>query len=146
VPSVRTADLPEPRASTASASYAEGPAAESNARGRAVYEGACAGCHGWTGVSPVIPFATLTGTRGVNDPTAINVAQVIIGGAERHAAHAAANMPSFGGAYSDAEIASVANCNCSIRHTSFAADGGQGGRDAGRRLSYRITGWLGNDA
>jgi mono/diheme cytochrome c family protein len=109
VPSVRTADLPEPRASTASASYAEGPAAESNARGRAVYEGACAGCHGWTGVSPVIPFATLTGTRGVNDPTAINVAQVIIGGAERHAAHAAANMPSFGGAYSDAEIASVAN-------------------------------------
>ena len=49
-----------------------------------VYEGACAGCHGWTGVSPVIPFATLTGTRAVNDPTANNVAQVIIGGGQRH--------------------------------------------------------------
>lgn len=109
VPAVTTSDLSEPRTSLASASYAEGPDAASNAPGRAVYEGACAGCHGWTGVSPVIPFATLTGTRAVNDPTAINVAQVIIGGADRHAAQAAANMPSFGGAYSDAEIASVAN-------------------------------------
>jgi mono/diheme cytochrome c family protein len=109
VPAVTTSDLSEPRTSLASASYAEGPDAASNAPGRAVYEGACAGCHGWTGVSPVIPFATLTGTRAVNDPTAINVAQVIIGGADRHAAKAAANMPSFGGAYSDAEIASVAN-------------------------------------
>jgi len=109
VPAVTTSDLSEPRTSLASASYSEGPAAPSDARGRAVYEGACAGCHGWTGVSPVIPFATLTGTRGVNDPTAINVAQVIIGGADRHAAQASANMPSFGEAYSDAEIASVAN-------------------------------------
>jgi mono/diheme cytochrome c family protein len=109
VPAVTTSDLLEPRTSLASASYAEAPAAESNAPGRAVYEGACAGCHGWTGVSPILPFATLTGTRGVNDPTAINVAQVIIGGADRHAANASANMPSFGGAYSDAEIASVAN-------------------------------------
>jgi mono/diheme cytochrome c family protein len=109
VPAVTTSDLSEPRTSLASASYSEGPAAPSDARGRAVYEGACAGCHGWTGVSPVIPFATLTGTRGVNDPTAINVAQVIIGGADRHAAQASTNMPSFGEAYSDAEIASVAN-------------------------------------
>src|SRR5476651_185416 len=47
-----------------------------NAHGKEVYEGACVGCHGWSGVSPVIPFATLTGTRSVNDPTANNVAQV----------------------------------------------------------------------
>jgi mono/diheme cytochrome c family protein len=34
---------------------------------------------------------------------------VIIGGAHRHFANDAANMPAFGGAYSDAEIAGVAN-------------------------------------
>jgi mono/diheme cytochrome c family protein len=74
-----------------------------------VYEGACAGCHGWTGVSPVIPFATLTGTRSINDPTANNVAQVILGGGHRHRPYDAENMPAFGSTYSDAEIASVAN-------------------------------------
>ena len=80
-----------------------------NPHGKAVYEGACAGCHGWSGISPVIPFATLTGTRAVNDPTANNVAQVIIRGGQRHVLNNAANMPAFGDAYSDAEIASVAN-------------------------------------
>jgi mono/diheme cytochrome c family protein len=84
-------------------------AANFDPHGKAVYEGACAGCHGWTGVSPVIAFATLTGTRAVNDPTANNVAQVIIRGAQRHTANGADDMPAFGDAYSDAEIASVAN-------------------------------------
>jgi mono/diheme cytochrome c family protein len=78
-------------------------------QGKAVYEGACAGCHGWTGVSPVIPFADLTGTRAINDPTANNVAQVIIAGGQRHYATDSNNMPAFGSTYSDAEIASVAN-------------------------------------
>jgi mono/diheme cytochrome c family protein len=108
VAGVATADLPDPRTSPAPTLEA-GATTNVDPHGRAVYEGACAGCHGWTGVSPVLPFATLTGTRAVNDPTATNVAQVIIGGAQRHAVNAAANMPSFGEAYSDAEIASVAN-------------------------------------
>jgi mono/diheme cytochrome c family protein len=109
VAGVATSDLPDPKNNRAPPLEAEGLTANVEPRGRAVYEGACAGCHGWTGISPVLPFATLTGTRAVNDPTAINVAQVIIGGGQRHAAKVAANMPSFGGAYSDAEIASVAN-------------------------------------
>jgi mono/diheme cytochrome c family protein len=109
VPDVTTADLSDPRTNPAPVSYTAGVAGNANPRGQAVYEGACAGCHGWTGVSPVIPFATLTGTRAVNDPTANNVAQVIIRGAQRHAASAAVNMPEFGDAYSDSEIASVAN-------------------------------------
>ena len=109
VAGVATSDLPEPKTNPAPPSQAEGLAANVAAHGKAVYEGACAGCHGWTGISPVIPFATLTGTRAVNDPTANNVAQVIIGGAQRHTANDAANMPAFGDAYSDAEIASVAN-------------------------------------
>jgi mono/diheme cytochrome c family protein len=56
-----------------------------------------------------LPYATLTGARAVNDPTANNVAQVIIGGARRHTAADADNMPAFGSTYSDAEIAGVAN-------------------------------------
>jgi mono/diheme cytochrome c family protein len=109
VAAIATSDLPEPRTNPAAPSPAESTVANADPHGKAVYEGACAGCHGWTGISPVIPFATLTGTRAVNDPTATNVAQVIIGGAQRHTAHDAANMPAFGEAYSDAEIASVAN-------------------------------------
>jgi mono/diheme cytochrome c family protein len=99
VPGIASSDLPEPRQTPA-----EGPL-QSNR----VYEGACAGCHGWTGVSPVIPFATLLGTRAVNDPTAINVAQVIIGGGHRHLPRDSDNMPAFGSTYSNAEIAGVAN-------------------------------------
>jgi mono/diheme cytochrome c family protein len=109
VADVATSDLPEPRTNPASASQAEGLLANVDPHGKAVYEGACAGCHGWTGVSPVTPFATLIGTRAVNDPTANNVAQVIISGAQRHTGNDPANMPAFGAAYSDAEIASVAN-------------------------------------
>ena len=108
VTGVAATDFPAPRTNAAPASFAEGPPGESNPHGRAVYEGACAGCHGWTGVSPVIPAASLIGTRTVNDATANNVAQVVIRGAQRHTDQAA-NMPAFGAAYSDAEIASVAN-------------------------------------
>jgi mono/diheme cytochrome c family protein len=112
VPSVASSGLPEPKMSPAPALQASGAAEhgdEGSERGKQVYEGACAGCHGWTGISPVIPFATLTGTRSINDPTANNVAQVIIAGAQRHYAVDSNNMPAFGSTYSDAEIASVAN-------------------------------------
>ncbi len=106
VPGISSADLPEPRLDPAPVLAAD---ATGESSGRSVYEGACAGCHGWTGASPVIPLATLTGTRAVNDATAINVAQVIIGGGGRHYPRDSDNMPAFGTTYSDAEIASVAN-------------------------------------
>jgi mono/diheme cytochrome c family protein len=106
VPSITTGDLPQPRTAPAAATFAD-LAAEP--RGRAVYEGACAGCHGWTGISPGIAVANLTGSRSVNDATAINVAQVVIHGGEREAKAGPSNMPAFGSSYSDAEIASVAN-------------------------------------
>jgi mono/diheme cytochrome c family protein len=109
VPSLATSDLPDPRQTPAPALLADNAPTEPESRGKQVYEGACAGCHGWTGVSPVIPFATLLGTRAVNDPTANNVAQVIIGGGHRHLPRDSDNMPAFGSTYSDAEIAGVAN-------------------------------------
>jgi mono/diheme cytochrome c family protein len=109
VAGIATGDLPEPRAAPAAASFAQDTGSHANASGKAVYEGACAGCHGWSGISPVIPPATLTGTRSVNDATATNVAQVIIRGGERQAEPGPSNMPAFGSTYSDSEIASVAN-------------------------------------
>lgn len=109
VPGISTSDLPDPKQQPAPALQADNTAPAGEPHGKIVYEGACAGCHGWTGVSPVIPFATLTGTRAVNDPTANNVAQVIISGGHRHFARDSDNMPPFGTTYSDAEIASVAN-------------------------------------
>jgi len=109
VPGIPASDLPEPKASPAPPSFAEGVAPNVDSRGKAVYAGACAGCHDWTGVSPVIPYATLTGVRSVNDPTAINVVQVILSGAHRQTSDSRTAMPAFGSAYSDAEIASLAN-------------------------------------
>jgi mono/diheme cytochrome c family protein len=109
VASVATGDLPEPRAAPAAATFAESVGSHAEPSGRAVYAGACAGCHGWTGISPGIASATLTGTRAVNDATATNVAQVVIRGGERQAEAGPSNMPAFGNTYSDSEIASVAN-------------------------------------
>ena len=74
-----------------------------------VFEGACVSCHGWTGESAISPFATLTGAWAVNDPGATNVAQIVISGTKRHTPEGAVSMPAFGNAYSDDEIAAVAN-------------------------------------
>ena len=74
-----------------------------------VFQGACVSCHGWTGESSISPFATLTGAWAVNDPGATNVAQIVISGTRRHTPDGAVSMPAFGNAYSDVEIAAVAN-------------------------------------
>ncbi len=108
VSDVASTDLPEPRATAAPAVHSEGMA-RAEPYGQVVYEGACAGCHGWTGISPVLPSATLIGTRAVNDATANNVVQVIIQGSQRQTTRDSTPMPAFGDAYSYAEIASVAN-------------------------------------
>jgi mono/diheme cytochrome c family protein len=107
VPAQRSGDLPAPRTDPASESFADDHTR--NPAGRAVYEGACAGCHGWSGISPSLATATLTGTRAINDPKATNVAQVILGGGQRHAQDSSVYMPAFGSTYSDSEVASVAN-------------------------------------
>jgi mono/diheme cytochrome c family protein len=83
--------------------------ATADAAGRKVFEEACASCHNWTGVSAISPFATIAGARAVNDPLATNVAQIVISGTTRHTPQGIISMPAFGSAYSDAEIAAVAN-------------------------------------
>jgi mono/diheme cytochrome c family protein len=74
-----------------------------------VFEGACMHCHDWTGVSQLSPFATIAGTRGVNDRTATNVVQIVISGTTRRTPEGVISMPAFGNAYSDTEIAAVTN-------------------------------------
>lgn len=79
-----------------------------NARGKSLFAGACASCHGWSGAGTLSPYATLTGARSVNDPGATNVAQAILSGIQRTPPDAV-SMPSFGNGFSDAEIAAVSN-------------------------------------
>ncbi|WP_421917129.1 c-type cytochrome [Mesorhizobium sp.] len=105
----QASDLPRTVTTAAPASYKEGLAAAANARGEKVFAGACASCHDWTGVSPVTGFATLTGVRAVNDPSATNVAQTVINGVNRQTAGGKIFMPAFGQGYSDDDIAAVAN-------------------------------------
>jgi mono/diheme cytochrome c family protein len=108
VPAVASPDLPATIAPPAPPSPKEG-AATADARGKKVFQEACASCHDWTGVSPLSPFATIAGTRAVNDRTATNVAQIVISGTVRHTPPGIISMPAFGTAYSDGDIAAVAN-------------------------------------
>jgi mono/diheme cytochrome c family protein len=80
-----------------------------NALGKKIFAEACVSCHSWTGVSALTPFATITGARAVNDPTAINVVQIVISGTRRTEPEGAISMPAFGSIFSDTEIAAVVN-------------------------------------
>jgi mono/diheme cytochrome c family protein len=105
----QTSDVPRTVTTPAPASHREGVAANDDVRGEKIFAGACASCHDWTGVSPVTGYATLTGVRAVNDPSAVNVAQSIVNGVNRTTAQGKIFMPAFGQGYSDDDIAAVAN-------------------------------------
>jgi mono/diheme cytochrome c family protein len=73
-----------------------------------MFEGNCASCHAWSGAGNIINAAQLTGARSVNDASATNVLQIILHGSGSWDS-GRPYMPSFGAAYSDAEVAAVAN-------------------------------------
>jgi mono/diheme cytochrome c family protein len=103
-------DLPRTVNTPAPASWRHGaPVQDVNSRGEKIFAGACASCHDWTGVSPVTGYATLTGVRAVNDPSATNVAQTVINGVHRTTAQGIIFMPGFGEGYTDDDIAAVSN-------------------------------------
>jgi mono/diheme cytochrome c family protein len=108
VPPIASPDLPAKLAPPAPESPKAGNAT-ADALGKRVFAGACLSCHDWTGVSQISPFATIAGARGVNDRTATNVVQIVISGTTRHTPDGVLSMPPFGNAYSDNEIAAVAN-------------------------------------
>jgi mono/diheme cytochrome c family protein len=107
VPPIANPALPAPRPPNAIA--AREPGEGGNPLGEQIYAEACASCHGWTGKSPISGLATIAGARSVNDPSGLNVAQVILFGGGRKPGEAGMAMPAFGDAYSDAEIAAAAN-------------------------------------
>ena len=109
VPAVASPDLPAARSTPAPESHAQGVAAEVNPLGKAIFEGDCVSCHSWTGAGSLTRVATLTGSRAVNDPTATNVAQIVLSGAEGHTDAGPIYMPAFGRSLSDVEVAAVAN-------------------------------------
>jgi mono/diheme cytochrome c family protein len=119
IPSRQT-DLPRRVDVPAPASYREGATAGLDPRGEIIFASACASCHDWTGVSPTSKYATLTGVRAVNDPSATNVAQTVINGVIRKTAEGMIFMPAFGDGYSDADIAAVSN----FVTARFGAEGG----------------------
>jgi mono/diheme cytochrome c family protein len=108
VPASVSSDVPAALAPAAPDSHREG-LASAESRGKQVYEGACVSCHGWSGVSDISGYATLTGARAVNDPHGTNVAQIVLAGMKRSSPAGVTEMPGFGAAYSDSDIAAVAN-------------------------------------
>jgi len=105
VPAVRAPHLSAP-AGPAPASHAQVPTA--NLEGKRIFEGACVSCHAWSGSGTLVAEAQLTGKRSINDPTAANVALMVLHGTGPQTA-GRPYMPGFSAAYSDAEIAAVAN-------------------------------------
>ena len=77
--------------------------------GQRVFEGACASCHGFDGKGTIWQHADLVGDRSVSDPAATNVILAVLQGVNLSTAQGQVFMPAFGKAYSDAEIAAVAN-------------------------------------
>jgi mono/diheme cytochrome c family protein len=86
-----------------------GDTAAAHAQGLQLFEGACASCHQWNGKGQLTPYASLLGTRAVNDANGVNVTQAILQGVNMRIAGNDVYMPAFGNAYSDAEISAVAN-------------------------------------
>jgi mono/diheme cytochrome c family protein len=101
---------PTPATVIASTAWTPGHAdASSNKLGARIFEGVCASCHAWNGAGRETPYAALAGSQAVNDPQGVNLVQVMLAGANLETGQGRGYMPSFRSAYSDAEIAAVAN-------------------------------------
>jgi mono/diheme cytochrome c family protein len=78
-------------------------------QGLKLFEGACASCHQWNGKGLESQYAALLGTRGVNDVKGTNVTQAILQGVKMRIGDSDVFMPAFGSAYSNTEVAALAN-------------------------------------
>ncbi|WP_044564496.1 c-type cytochrome, partial [Azospirillum sp. B4] len=79
VPAVHS-NLPAPAGPAPRDHGAGSPAVVGNIDGKRMFEGACASCHGWGGTGTNSAEAQLTAKRAVNDPSAANVALMILKG------------------------------------------------------------------
>ena len=94
------------------ASTASTPGADEMAQGdlgQRLFERTCIGCHLWNGQGRQSEAAALIGRRAVNDAEGYNLTQIILQGSNLRTAHGEIFMPSFGRAYSDAEVSALGN-------------------------------------
>jgi mono/diheme cytochrome c family protein len=77
--------------------------------GEQVFAGNCANCHDWDGKGAQSPYASLIGSRTVNDPDAINLMAILLAGSSAPLPIEHAFMPSFARGHTDDELAAVAN-------------------------------------
>ena len=98
-------------AANLAASSGAPPASELSAHslGLRLFEGNCASCHEWNGAGRQSPYAALSGARAVHDASAVNVTQVILQGEDLRIGGNDVYMPAFGRAYSNTEVAALAN-------------------------------------
>ncbi|WP_236034111.1 c-type cytochrome [Belnapia mucosa] len=101
---------PDPPLVRASTAFSPAPEeARDGSLGLSLFQGACSSCHGWNGEGLQHPHAALVGSQTVNDPTGTNLLQVLIHGSHMKTNEGDVSMPAFGTAYTDPEIAAVAN-------------------------------------
>ncbi|MGO9514074.1 MAG: c-type cytochrome [Steroidobacteraceae bacterium] len=86
-----------------------GPAEGASTQGLQLFAGACASCHLWNGAGLETRYASLLGTRGVNDVSGTNVTAAILHGVKLKIGDNDVFMPAFGAGYSNTEVAALTN-------------------------------------
>jgi mono/diheme cytochrome c family protein len=102
-------DAKAPWAVAASAAAPAANTAEGHEQGLRLFAAACASCHQWNGQGQQTNYASLLGTRGVNDAGGANVTQMILRGVKMRVHDNEVYMPAFDKAYTDTEVAALAN-------------------------------------
>jgi mono/diheme cytochrome c family protein len=101
---------PKPDSMQMSTAYAPaGKTPDAVQPGLKLFEGNCASCHQWNGQGAQTRYAALAGAWSVNDAAGQNVVQMILHGGKMRIGADEAFMPSFGAAFTDAEIAQLSN-------------------------------------
>ncbi|WP_244117081.1 c-type cytochrome [Burkholderia contaminans] len=89
--------------------------------GKRIFEAACVSCHGYDGNGQQMKRASLAGAHALSDPAGDNLIGLLLDGSHSRDDAPSTSMPAFGAAYSDVEIAAVANYTI----TQFSGKRGQ---------------------
>ena len=84
-------------------------ATPTDALGQRLFVQACAGCHLPSGDGRQSPWAALRGSHTAGDPASTNLVQVLTHGTQIETSQGIMFMPAFTRAYTDAELAALAN-------------------------------------
>ena len=84
-------------------------AVTSDALGEKLFAQACAGCHLPDGTGRQSPWAALAGSHATTDPEGTNLIQALTQGSEIRTKEGVMFMHPFTGAYTDGELAAIAN-------------------------------------